>query len=121
LTTVSDDRLKCHACGRVHLGAHLVTLHDDRQVGSYSEEWRLECEAKMVTRLPTLEKRRKYLEAVQEKRGVKAWNDLQDRILSIWKTSKHAQPQVARNSGRSVVDTPATERTGRPEQTAIFF
>jgi hypothetical protein len=122
LKTVSDERLKCSACGQIHLGAHLVTLHDGRQVGSYSEEWRLECEAKAVVRLPTLDRRRKYLDAVKEKRGTKAWNELQDRILSLWKTSKpSAQPQVAQNSGSTVRQTPGRGSADSPEQTGLFF
>jgi len=121
LSTVSDDRLKCWQCGQVHRNSQLVRLHDGRDVGNYSVDWMLECEALFVTRLPTLQKRRAYLDGVKEKRGQKPWLDLQDRVASIWKVKREAQPQVAQNSGRSVVGTPAIERTGRPEQTAIFF
>jgi hypothetical protein len=118
---MNDDRLKCLACGQIHDSAKLVTLHDGREVGSYSEEWRLECEAKAVVRLPTLDRRRKYLDAVKEKRGTKAWNELQDRILSLWKTSKpNAQPQVAGNSGSAARHTPGRGSDDSPEQTGLF-
>lgn len=39
----------------------LVTLHDGRQVSSYSEDWRHECEARFICNMPTRERRRAYL------------------------------------------------------------
>lgn len=96
MKTVSDDRLRCDACGQVHPDAKLVLLHDGREVGNYSEEWRLECEAKFVVNMATLDKRRSYLSAVAEKRGNAESLKLQDRIRSLWNSSSRAaQPQVA--------------------------
>jgi len=121
LKTVSDDLLKCRACGQIHSNAQLVTLHDGRQVGNYSEDWQIECEANFVVRMPTLDQRRKYLDAVKEKRGVKAWSALIDRVTSIWKQSKRdAQPQVASNSGSTVRHTPGQDSADSPEQTGNF-
>ena len=39
----------------------IVTLLDGRQVSSWSEDWRHECEARAVLALPTLRQRRAYL------------------------------------------------------------
>ena len=119
--TVSEDpRLKCHACGKVHPNAQLVTLHDGRIVGNYSIDWQIECEANFVVRMPTLDKRRSYLEAVREKRGIKAWSQLTERIASIWKSRRDAQPTVAHNIGSTERHTPGRVSADSPEQTGNF-
>lgn len=118
---MNDDRLKCHACGQIHKNAQLVTLHDGAVVGNYSVEWMLECEAKMICKMQTLEKRRQYLNAVKEKRGIESWKALSDRVASIWKSSKpDAQPKVAENIGSDAVDTPAIAHHRQPGKTGVF-
>ena len=47
----------------------LVTLIDGRQVSNFSEEFRHECEARHVARLPSRSERAKYIDAVHAKRG----------------------------------------------------
>lgn len=59
-----------------------VKLHDGRWVGSWSEDWRLECEAKHLLAMP-LVKRRKELAIREEKRGQAAVQYLKDRMTSI--------------------------------------
>jgi hypothetical protein len=117
---VIDDRLKCHCCGQLHKNAQLVKLHDGREVGNYSEEWRIECEANFVVRMPTLKQRRSYIDAVREKRGNTAAIELQQRIASIWKLVKDAQPTVANNIGSTVSDTPTMAQGGQPGKTGNF-
>lgn len=62
----------------------IVTLRDGRQVSSHSEEWRHECEARSVCRLPTVQKRRAYLKRVGEIRGENARKALEVEIRAIW-------------------------------------
>lgn len=66
-------------------GVKPVTLHDGRVVDSYSEDYRLECEARTVLRMETLQKRRDYLEHVERKRGLDAANKLRDVMMALWK------------------------------------
>jgi hypothetical protein len=61
-----------------------VTLHDGRVVDSYSEEWRLECEARAVIKMETLARRRDYLEHVDRKRGAEAGAQLRAIIRALW-------------------------------------
>jgi hypothetical protein len=59
---------------------------------SYSEEWRKECEARELLSWP-LDKRRKQLDLVQQKRGWQARLVLQDEMERLWKIkqNKHTQ------------------------------
>lgn len=85
--TPQDERLACLACGKVHAGARLVRLSDGRQVGSYSEEYRLYCEAAWVLRKKRSKRTRlEYLDRVQEKRGVEARVALREEMLRIWQS-----------------------------------
>lgn len=59
-----------------------VELHDGRQVGSWSEEWKLECEARYLLRMPLTE-RRAALEKREQIRGAAAVLKLKDRMASI--------------------------------------
>lgn len=59
-----------------------VRLHDGRWVGSWSEDWRLECEARYILRMPKIA-RREALDATERVRGREATNRLRDRILAI--------------------------------------
>lgn len=55
-----------------------------------SEEWRKECEARELLSWP-LDKRRKQLDLVQQKRGWQARLDLQDEMERLWKLTKNQQ------------------------------
>lgn len=61
-----------------------VTLIDGRQVDSWSEEWRAECEARHVLSLPSKERRRDYIAGCTHKRGEKAGQALADLVRKVW-------------------------------------
>lgn len=62
----------------------LVTLHDGRQVDSWSEAWRAECEARHVLAMPNIHARRVYLADVAKKRGEVAGKALGDLVRKVW-------------------------------------
>jgi hypothetical protein len=69
----------------------LVDLPDGRQVGSYSEQYRLYCEAKWVLKNKrTKNTRRKYLLGVEAERGTQAMQELRAEMLLQyeWKKAK---------------------------------
>lgn len=87
LNIPKDDALACHACGQVHKWARLVRLPDGREVGNYSEEYRLYCEAAWLLRKKRAKRTRvEYLDAVQEKRGVAARVALREEMLRLWQS-----------------------------------
>lgn len=55
-----------------------------------SEAWRLECEARELLSW-SLQKRRKQLDLVQQKRGWLARLTLQDEMERLWKLQKNQQ------------------------------
>jgi hypothetical protein len=60
-----------------------ATLSDGREVDTASEDWRCECEAKAVLRLP-FNLRKTTLEDIERKRGKDARKALEARIVQIW-------------------------------------
>lgn len=68
-----------------------VTLHDGRVVGSWSQDWLLECEARHLLGLPLAERRQALL-ARFKLRGEASVNALKMRMLSIHSKRK---PTVA--------------------------
>ena len=54
---------------------------------SYSEEWRMECEARYVLSIPK-DKRKLYLADVETKRGKEPRELLEKEILRLWKKNK---------------------------------
>lgn len=72
-----------------------MTLHDGRVVSSYSEAWRLECEALTVLAMPTQDKRRAYMDWVDRKRGAAAHKALNDQVWSIWEARKREREAKA--------------------------
>jgi hypothetical protein len=81
------NELICY-CGKVHPNAKLVTLPDGCIVGSYSEEYRLYCEAKWAFYKAT--NRHEYLLEVHKKRGLAAYHKLRDAMLEIHQEHKNA-------------------------------
>lgn len=53
----------------------------------YSEEWRMECEARYVLSIPK-EKRKLYLADVEGKRGKQARLELESEIMKQWTDKK---------------------------------
>jgi hypothetical protein len=62
----------------------VVRLRDGREVSSSSEEWRAECEARYVAKLPDREARRGYLSRVEAKRGADARKALERAAREIF-------------------------------------
>jgi hypothetical protein len=60
------------------------------KVDTNSEAWRLECEARELLSW-SLQKRRKQLALVWEKRGAEGAIKLQDEITRLWKIQKKQQ------------------------------
>ncbi len=65
-----------------------VKLIDGRVVGTDSEEWRHETEARMVAARPTLAERRMYIDEVERKRGKEAADRLRATVLLLWGVSR---------------------------------
>ena len=55
---------------------------------TYSEEFRAQCEAEYVCKIPSIADRREYLKGVQEKRGIVACNALKQRMIEVWNGNK---------------------------------
>jgi hypothetical protein len=62
----------------------MPTLVDGRDVAPDSEEWRAECEARAMAKLPTLAERRAWLGDVERKRGKEAADRLRSLMLTVW-------------------------------------
>lgn len=80
----------------------MVTLHDGRQVDSWSEAWRHECEAQHILAMPTLQDRRNFLygyekpdgkkfQGVLGMRGAGEVKRLEKTMLAIWE-QRRAKP-----------------------------
>lgn len=83
---VSVLRPICFACGQLHPASRLVRLPDGRAVGSYSDEFRVYCEAKWVFRkFRTKRTRQLYLSQVANVRGEAGYAKLYAAMLDIWK------------------------------------
>lgn len=63
----------------------LVQLRDGRMVSRDSEEWRHECEARHIARLPELDQRREWLAEIEHRRGATAAKRLRATIADLWK------------------------------------
>jgi hypothetical protein len=55
-----------------------------RMIDTYSEEWRMECEARHVLNMRLVVDRRAYLERVEKVRGVEARNALAAVLKDLW-------------------------------------
>jgi hypothetical protein len=77
-------------CGQACTRDRTAQLHDRRQVCTWCEEWRAECEALTLLRMPHVDARRGYLIAVGKRRGLKARNALEERARAIWKARRSA-------------------------------
>jgi hypothetical protein len=62
-----------------------------------TEKWRKECEARELLSWP-LDKRRKQLDLVQQKRGWQARLDLQDEMERLWKLARTKQSSSSLNN-----------------------
>jgi hypothetical protein len=82
-------RPACFACGKVHGSSRLVRLPNGRTVGTYSDEYRVYCEAKWVFRkFRTKRTRQLYLAEVANVRGKASYERLWYAMLDIWKAKQ---------------------------------
>lgn len=81
--------MSCDGCARFESGSR-VTLVDGRQVCNCCEDWRVECEARHVLKMPSRESRRGYIERIKTKRGEAAGRKLADAVMSVWQARKAA-------------------------------
>lgn len=79
---------RCLGCGQHHPDAREVTLVDGTTASSYSEAWRLECEARSVLAIPTLAKRQEHLARIEKARGQRAADQLRDTMLVVWNAGR---------------------------------
>lgn len=70
-----------------------VTLIDGRVVSSSSEEFRHECEARHIARMPTREQRHAQLDRVEKVRGRDARRALQKLAQQIFYAERSAQQE----------------------------
>jgi len=82
-----DGRNVCHACGKRHDNARLMTLPDGTVVGMQSKEWKLHCEAKTVLSWPKI-RRTEYLERVEKARWIAGREELAKEILRWYGTKR---------------------------------
>lgn len=88
-----DVRLQCFACGKVHGTPRLVHLPDGREVGSYSDEYRLFTEARDVLRRFKVKRTRQlHLAKVAEMRGQAGYERLRNAMLEIYEREKNDLP-----------------------------
>lgn len=80
----------CGGCGQSHADARTVHLFDGTPVSSYSEAWRLECEARSVLAIRSLDQRQRHLRQIESIRGKAAADRLRAAILAIWQAARAA-------------------------------
>lgn len=61
---------------------------DDALIDTWSEAWRLECEARHVLNLKDKRSRIAYITRVRDKRGIQAAEILEGAVYRAWKLSK---------------------------------
>ena len=89
-----DVRLLCFACGKVHGSSRLVRLPDGREVGSYSDEYRLFTEARdVLKRFKVKRTRQLHLAKVAEMRGQTGYERLRAAMLEIYEREKNDLPK----------------------------
>lgn len=86
--------------------ATTAALHDGQVVCTWSEDWRHECEARQIVRMPTLQDRQAYLfgkfervnergtwitkctrKGIQQSRGADALAKLKQTVATLWRAS----------------------------------
>ena len=82
----------CAMCGRSHLQASVVTVNG-KQVCTYSEEWRQECEIRTVMQFPDRARKPKvsklmYLDMVEKERGYPTRKAMRDEMVKRYKRER---------------------------------
>lgn len=73
--------MSCLGCNLIESAP--VELLDKRTVCNTCPDWRMECEAREVLKMP-LEDRREYLTGVDARRGKQAGDELRAAITAMW-------------------------------------
>lgn len=63
-------------------------LIDGRDVPGDSEDWRHECEARAIAKLPDLQQRRAWLEDIEAKRGKSEADRLRATMRALWEAKR---------------------------------
>ncbi len=63
-------------------------LIDGREVESDSEEYRHECEARAIAKLPGLAQRRAWLEDIERKRGKAEADRVRATLAALWEAKQ---------------------------------
>ena len=74
--------MTCLGCNNIETDPK--TLHDGAVVCGSCEDWRGECEARAIMKLPTTNERRSWLEDIERRRGQPARLALQTMIGVLW-------------------------------------
>ena len=82
----------CPLCGRYHLQAGVVMV-GGREVCTYSDEWKAECEIRYAMRLPDKARKPKitkvmYLDMVENNRGYPARKAMRDEMVKRYREKK---------------------------------
>ena len=82
----------CALCGRSHL-AYGVVVVNGKEVCTYSEEWRAECELRYAMRLPDKARKPKvtklmYLDMVEKERGYPTRKAMRDEMVKRYRGKK---------------------------------
>ena len=82
----------CPLCGRSHLQSGVVTVNG-KEVCTYSEEWRAECEIRYVMRLPDRARKPKvtklmYLDMVEKERGYPTRQAMREEMVKRYREGK---------------------------------
>lgn len=78
--------MTCATCPR----PKTASLVDGRQVCTWCEDWRHECEARSILAMPHVDARRAYLAAVGKRRGLKAQQALEESVRELWRRRQSA-------------------------------
>ena len=82
----------CALCGRSHLQSGVVVVNG-KEVCTYSDEWRAECELKTVMRFPDRARKPKvtklmYLDMVEKERGYPTRKAMRDEMVKRYKRER---------------------------------
>ena len=82
----------CALCGRSHL-AYGVVVVNGKEVCTYSDEWKAECELRTVMRFPDKARKPKvtklmYLDMVEKERGYPTRKAMRDEMVKRYKREK---------------------------------
>ena len=92
MNQVQQNDQPCALCGRLH-PAYGVVVVAGKEVCTYSEEWRQECEIRWVMRLPDRARKPKitklmYLDMVEKERGYPTRQAMREEMVKRYKRER---------------------------------